>query len=91
MTYICMYNIIDLTEASTSSQGERYLSPLIILHPERIEEHQQHRGTNLCRMVHLESIDYIHVAKVLETWESARRTGKDGSFEKKFGKLLIDK
>lgn len=40
-------------------------------------------------MVNMEHIGYDSVSRVLETWEKARRTGKD--FEKDFGKLLIDK
>jgi len=37
-----------------------------------------------------EEIGYETMATVLETWDAARRTGKDG-FESEFGKLLVDK
>ena len=39
----------------------------------------------------MQDIGYESVARVLESWDSARRTGKDSSFEKEFGKLLIDR
>lgn len=45
----------------------------------------------LANMVSMDQIGYDNVSRVLESWDAARRTGKDLSFEKDFGKLLIDK
>ena len=41
----------------------------------------------------MQDVGYESVSRVLETWDSARRSCKDGdsSFEKEFGKLLIDR
>ena len=39
----------------------------------------------------MQSIGYDTVARVIETWDGARRTYKDQEFEKEFGKLIVDK
>lgn len=39
----------------------------------------------------MQNIGYETVARVLESWDSARRLFKDGDFEKGFGKVLINK
>ena len=38
-----------------------------------------------------QEIQYETVSRVLETWDSARRSYKDKDFEAEFGKLIIDK
>ena len=79
---------MDLTLTMSLSRYAHNFSSLDLRQPNQRTNKSINHFAN---MVSMDQIGYDVVSRVLESWDAARRTGKESSFEKAFGKLLIDK